>query len=163
MRKDSMWRPRSRAGATRAMAIALLVVVGLAGMGLGFAADRLAMHSQRGGRRVGPGDGGGRGMRAGRHGGDGMRERLARELDLTPDQQRRVDSIMNQQTRDFRRIREEMQPRFDSLLQRAQTGLDSVLTPDQRARLRSLRAREAFGARDSFGGGEMRGPPPPFP
>jgi Spy/CpxP family protein refolding chaperone len=86
-----------------------------------------------------------------------MRERLARELDLTPDQQRRVDSIMGQQTRDFRRIREEMQPRFDSLLQHAQAGLDSVLTPDQRARLRSLRAREAFGGR------EMRGPPPPFP
>ena len=157
-----MWRPRSRAGATRAMAIALLVVVALAGMGLGFAADRLAMHHERGGGRRGMRDAG-RGMREGRHGGDGMRERLARELDLTPDQQRRVDSIMGQQTRDFRRIREEMQPRFDSLLQRAQTGLDSVLTPDQRARLRFLRAREAFGARDSFGGREMRGPPPPFP
>ena len=106
---------------------------------------------------------GGRGMREGRRGGDGMRERLARELDLTPDQQRRVDSIMTQQTRDFRRIREEMQPRFDALLQRAQAGLDSVLTPQQRARLQSLRARQAFGARDSFGGREMRGPPPPFP
>jgi Spy/CpxP family protein refolding chaperone len=153
------------------MAIALLAVVGLAGMGLGFAADRLALHHDRGaGRRFGPGDGPGRGtwdvgrgMREGRRGGDGMRERLARELDLTPDQQRRVDSIMTQQTRDFRRIREEMQPRFDALLQRAQTGLDSVLTPAQRARLQSLRARQAFGARDSFGGREMRGPPPPFP
>jgi Spy/CpxP family protein refolding chaperone len=153
------------------MAIALLAVVGLAGMGLGFAADRLALHHDRGaGRRFGPGDGpgrgmrdGGRGMREGRRGGEGMRERLARELDLTPEQQRRVDSIMTQQTRDFRRIREEMQPRFDALLQRAQAGLDSVLTPEQRSRLRSLRAREAFGARDSFGGREMRGPPPPFP
>jgi len=144
------------------MAIALLVVVGLAGMGLGFAADRLALHHARGGGRRGMRDAG-RGPWDGRRGGDGMRERLARELDLTPDQQRRVDSIMGQQTRDFRRIREEMQPRFDSLLQRAQAGLDSVLTPDQRARLRSLRAREAFGARDSFGGREMRGPPPPFP
>jgi len=152
------------------MAIALLAVVGLAGMGLGFAADRLALHHDRGGgRRFGPSDGPGRGMRDGgrgmreRRGGDGMRERLARELDLTPDQQRRVDSIMTQQTRDFRRIREEMQPRFDALLQRAQAGLDSVLTVEQRARLQSLRKREAFGARDSFGGHEMRGPPPPFP
>lgn len=166
-----MWRRRPRAGATRAMAIALLAVVGLAGMGLGFAADRLALHHERGGgRRFGPPDGagrgmwdGGRGMRDGRHGGEGMRERLARALDLTPEQQRRVDSIMTQQARDFRRIREEMQPRFDSLLERAQAGLDSVLTPAQRAQLRSLRAREAFGARDSFGGREMRGPPPPFP
>lgn len=169
MSKDS--RSRSRRGSARAMAIALLAVVGLAGIGLGFAADRLALHHERGGgRRFGPGDGGGRGMwdagrgmRDGRRGGEGMRDRLARELDLTPDQQRRVDSIMGQQTRDFRRIREEMQPRFDSLLQRAQAGLDSVLTPAQRARLQSLRARQAFGARDSFGGREMRGPPPPFP
>ena len=165
-----MWGARPRSGATRAMAIALLAVVGLAGIGLGFAADRLALHHERGGRRFGPGEGAGRGMwdagrgmRDGRRGGEGMRERLARALDLTPDQQRRVDSIMSQQTRDFRRIRQEMQPRFDSLLQRAQAGLDSVLTPAQRARLQSLRAREAFGARDSFGAREMRGPPPPFP
>jgi len=169
MSRRSTWQARPRDGATRAMAIALLAVVGLAGMGLGFAADRLALHHDRGGgRRFGPGDGpgrgmrdGGRGMREGRR--DGMRERLARELDLTPDQQRRVDSIMTQQTRDFRRIREEMQPRFDALLQRAQAGLDSVLTPEQRTRLQSLRARQAFGARDSFGSREMRGPPPPFP
>src|SRR3954464_6857145 len=96
MRKDSMWRPRARAGATRAMAIALLVVVALAGMGLGFAADRLAFHHERGSGRRGMRDAG-RGMRDGRHGGDGMRERLARELDLTPDQQRRVESIMKRQ------------------------------------------------------------------
>lgn len=158
MSKDST--SRARAGATRAMAIALLAVVGLAGMGLGFAADRLALHHGRGGgRRFGGGDGVGRGMwdaprgmrDAGRGGmrdaGRGMRERLAHELELTPDQQRRVDSIMAQQTRDFRRIREEMQPRFDSLLERAQAGLDAVLTPAQRARLQSLRAREAFDAR----------------
>lgn len=169
MRKDSTWASRPRAGATRAMAIALLAVVGLAGMGLGFAADRLAMHHERGGsRRFGPGGPGffppdGRRGHEGRRGGDGMRERLARALDLTPEQQRRVDSIMMQQTRDFRHIREEMQPRFDSLLQRAQAGLDSVLTPAQRARLQSLRAREAFGARDSFGGRDMRSPPPEFP
>ena len=166
MSKDSTSRRRS--ATTRAMAIALLAVVGLAGMGLGFSADRLALHHERSGRHFGSGDGrgmrdGGRGMRDGRHGGEGMRERLAHELDLTPEQQRRVDSIMTQQTRDFRRIREEMQPRFDSLLQRAQAGLDSVLTPAQRARLQSLREREAFGARESFGGREMRGPPPPFP
>ena len=170
MSKDSTWK--SRRGSSRAMAIALLAVVGLAGMGLGFAADRLALHHERGGRRFGergmrdgargPWDAG-RGARDAHRGGEGMRDRLARELDLTPDQQRRVDSIMSQQTRDFRRIREAMQPRFDSLLQRAQAGLDSVLTPTQRARLQSLRARQAFGARDSFGSREMRGPPPPFP
>jgi Spy/CpxP family protein refolding chaperone len=148
------------------MAVALLVVVALAGMGLGFAADRLALHGARGsGRRPGPGpsfgppEGGGRrGM--GRRGED-MRDRFARELDLTPEQARRVDSIMSQQMSDFRRLRESMQPRFDSVLATAQAGLDSVLTAAQREKLKTLRAREAFGPRDSFNARERR--PPPFP
>jgi Spy/CpxP family protein refolding chaperone len=159
-------RLRARGGATRAMAVALLVVVALAGMGLGFAADRLALHNERGpSRRAGPGpgfglpDGGGR--RGLGHRGEGMRERFARELDLTPEQARRVDLIMAQQMSDFRRLRESMQPRFDSLLATAQSRLDSVLTPAQRGKLGTLRAREAFGPRDSFGGRDWR--PPPFP
>jgi Spy/CpxP family protein refolding chaperone len=154
------------------MAIALLAIVALAGMGLGFAADRLAMHGRRQEmRRGGPGGPGfapmeGRRGHDGRRGGDGMRERFAHELDLTPEQQRRVDSIMSQQMADFRRIRSEMQPRFDSLLAKAQSRLDSVLTSAQREKLARLRDREAFGPRDSFGVREFRGgggPPPPFP
>jgi Spy/CpxP family protein refolding chaperone len=159
-------RLRARSGATRGMAIALLVVVALAGMGLGFVADRLALHNASGSaRRPGPGpsfrppEGGGRrGM--GRRGED-MRDRFARELDLTPEQARRVDSIMSQQMADFRHLRESMQPRFDSVLATAQARLDSVLTPAQRDKLETLRAREAFGPRDSFGARERR--PPPFP
>lgn len=163
------------------MAIALLVVVALAGMGLGFAADRLALRRngfdmRHPGSRLGTGFGplegrrgrdghrgpGGIGGEMGGHGADGMREQFARELDLTPDQQRRVDSIMSRQMADFRRIRAEMQPRFDSLLAQAQTGLDSVLTPAQREKLRALRDRQAFGSRDSFGGRDFRPPPPRF-
>jgi Spy/CpxP family protein refolding chaperone len=148
---------RARHGATKAMALALLVVVGLAGMGLGFAAERLTMHRHRFGM-MGPLSGPRSGFSSGELGPrragrprEAMRERFARELDLTPDQQRRVDSIMLQQTRDFRRLRAEMQPRFDSLLANAQRGLDSVLTPAQRARLEELRKRDVFGPRDAFG------------
>ena len=163
---------RARPGATRAMAVALLVVVGLAGIGLGFAADRLALHNGRNlvhrpapsfGSFRGPGPGGGGGGGGGGRDGhrDGMRERLARELDLTPEQQRRVDSIMAQQMEDFRRLREAMRPRFDSLLLDAQARLDSVLTPAQREKLKALRAREVFGPRDAFGARDRR--PPAFP
>jgi Spy/CpxP family protein refolding chaperone len=145
------------------MAVALLVVVGLAGMGLGFAADRLALHGRREApRRLGPTFGSPEARRGmGLRRGDGMRERFARELDLTPEQQRRVDSIMERQTEEFRRLREAMQPGFDSVLARAQARLDSVLTPAQQDKLKTLRSREAFGPRDSFGGREHR--PPPYP
>ena len=158
-------RMRARSGATRGMAVALLVVVALAGMGLGFAADRLALHSARGSVRPGPGPSFGPSEGSGRRGmgrrGENMRDRFARELDLTPEQARRVDSIMSQQMSDFRRLRESMQPQFDSVLATAQVRLDSVLTPAQRDKLKRLRAREAFGPRDSFGARERR--PPPFP
>ena len=144
------------------MAMALLAVVSLAGMGLGFAADRLALHDRREAlRRPGPAFGpeGRRGL--GLRRGEGMRERLARELELTPEQRVRVDSIMAEQMSDFRRLREAMQPRFDSVLARAQARLDSVLTPVQRQKLGALRSREVFGPPDSFGARERR--PPPFP
>ena len=166
-------RLRARRCYARDGHIALLVVVGLASVGLGFAADGLAMHNRRGeirpsdaeeaqglarpeARRGRQGMGPGGGRR-----GEGMREGFARQLDLTPEQQRRVDSIMEQQMVDFRRIREQMQPRVDSLLARAQTRLDSALTPTQREKLKTLRARDAFGPRDGFGMREL--PPPPFP
>jgi Spy/CpxP family protein refolding chaperone len=157
----------NRPGATRATAVALLVVVALAGMGLGFAADRLASRDRRPeGRRFGSGFGPPPEGRRGRGPGDprradAIRERFARELDLTPDQARRVDSIMTRQMSDFRRLREEMQPRFDSLVVKAQAGIDSLLTPAQREKLKTLRDREAFGPRDGFGGRERR--PPPLP
>lgn len=156
-------RLRARAGATRAMAVALLVVVLLAGMGLGFAADRLALRNARTvGRRPPPPAGFGfRGPGSRDSHRDGMRESLARELGLTPEQQRRVDSIMAQQMDDFRRLREAMRPRFDSLLLDAQARLDSVLTPAQREKLQTLRAREVFGPRDNFGARDRR--PPAFP
>lgn len=156
-------RLRARSGATRAMAVALLIVVLLAGMGLGFAADRLALRNTRSvGRRPLPPSGFGLRGPGGRDSHrDGMRESLARELDLTPEQQRRVDSIIARQMDDFRRLREAMRPRFDSLLLDAQAHLDSVLTPAQREKLKALRAREEFGPRDSFGARDRR--PPPFP
>ena len=89
-----------------------------------------------------------------------MRARFAEELELSPQQAARVDSIMAQQGEELRRLRQAMQPRFDSALARAQSRLDSVLTPAQRTKLRDLRAREVFGPRGGFGAPERR--PPPF-
>ena len=164
---------RARSGTTRAIAVAVLVTVALAGVGLGMAVDRLLLQQRRSADRRGPGERpayGARGVRdglpphdarpggRGREGG-GMRDRFARELDLSPAQAARVDSIMAQQAAGFRRLREEVQPRFDSLLARAQVRLDSVLTPAQREKLRDLREREVFGPRGGFGPPSRRAPP----
>jgi len=92
----------------------------------------------------------------------GDQERLAQELDLTPEQRTRVDSIMAQQMADFRHLQSTMRPRFDSVLATGQARLDSVLTPAQREKLRTLRSREVFGPRESRGARERR-PPPPGP
>ena len=146
-------------GTTRLLAVALLALVAAGGIGVGVAVDRLALRPHRSsgerrfggpppyGRRGGPPPegaefGGGLAPRGG-----AMRDRFARELDLSPAQRLRVDSIMGQQAADFRRLRGEMQPRFDSLLSRAQLRLDSVLTPAQRDQLKRLREREFFGRR----------------
>ena len=166
-------RLRARPGASRAMAIALLAIVALAGMGLGFAADRLAMHGRHQEmRRGGPGGPGfgpmeGRRGRDGRRGGDGMRERFAHELDLTPEQQQRVDSIMSQQMADFRRIRSEMQPRFDSLARQGTgaTGFGADASTTREAKRSYAIVRHSDRATALACASFERGgrPPPPFP
>jgi hypothetical protein len=143
-----------RRGATRASAIAVLALVAIAGAGIGIAVERLVLRPPRPdsfGRPPFPRGGGGppgfgRGMRGG-----GMRDRLERELDLTPEQVKRLDAITDQQMADFRTLRQEMQPRFDSLLTRTQHQLDSVLTPEQREKLKTLRERDLLGAPGAFG------------
>jgi Spy/CpxP family protein refolding chaperone len=155
----------NRRGATRGTAIALLAFVALAGLGVGVALDRTALRPERegagdhrpfsGGRDRPPFDGRGGPPSRGREP-RGMRDRFAHELDLSPQQSARIDSIMMQQTADFRRIRDEVQPRFDSLLAKAQARIDSVLTSAQREKLKKLRDLEVFGPRGGFGPPDRR-------
>lgn len=157
-----------RRGASRASAIAVLALVAVAGAGIGIAVERLVLRPPRlesSRRPPFPRGGGGppgfgRGMR-----GSGMRDRLQQELDLTPEQAKRIDAITDQQMADFRTLRQEMQPRFESLLTRTQKQLDSVLTPEQREKLKTLRERDLLGAPGGFGpprerGGRGGGGPP---
>jgi Spy/CpxP family protein refolding chaperone len=129
-------------------AVVVLLLVALAGVIAGVALDRLRfMPHMFGGPWRGPG-----GHEWGSGGGPprdrGFRDRFARELGLSPDQQTRIDSIMDRQGRELRTVRGRVQPELDSIITRTRRALDSVLTPEQRKKAEAIRKRH---------------PPPPGP
>lgn len=104
--------------------------------------DRLVL-SRCGDRSPGPGLFGGPG-RPGHRGPPRDREfrdRFAREVDLTAEQQIRIDSIMDREGRELRAVRGRVQPQVDSIISRIRRQLDSVLTPEQRKKAEEIRRR----------------------
>jgi hypothetical protein len=157
---------------TRRQATLVLVLVLLAGMLIGMAADRLWLRRHWGGRpgRGGPGGPFAEGQGRGPGGPPGifrggmppvmtpefaakrrqeMVRRLTRDLDLTSTQQQAIDSIMAGNEAEFQALEQEMRPRMKSFLERTRGQIDSVLTPAQREKF------HRFGPAD--------GPPPPPP
>jgi Spy/CpxP family protein refolding chaperone len=132
---------------------ALVIVLAAVSGGLaGVAVDRLVLlpHMFRG---------------PGRHDGHrpprdhDFRQKFAREIGLTADQQVRVDSIMDREIKGIHAVRSEVQPRLDSIIARTRRELDSVLTPEQRKKAEEMRKRHPPPPR--FGGGPPEGGPPP--
>lgn len=80
--------------------------------------------------------------------------RLTRELGLKPDQRQQVEAILRDTGEEFRRLREEIRPRYREILGRSRERINGVLDPDQRAKFDVLadewdrRRGEARGARD---------------
>ncbi len=70
-----------------------------------------------------------------------FRERLARELDLTPEQRTRIDSLLDAQAAELRAIRGQTHPRIESTIARTRREIDAVLTPEQRTRAAELGER----------------------
>jgi Spy/CpxP family protein refolding chaperone len=143
-----------------------VIAIALAGALAGVAIDR-AMHARSmGGDRHGGFSGGGGRMGGGpfgsrppsdsarRH----MRERMAKELDLTPAQSVQVDSLMTAQGPKFQALREKMQPAMDSLVAETQAQMDRILTPEQREKAKAM--RERIRTRRHGGPGALPGPPP---
>ncbi|HEY9228423.1 MAG TPA: hypothetical protein VIP11_17330 [Gemmatimonadaceae bacterium] len=130
------------------VAILTLTVTGLACAGLGIVFDRYVLLPRQFARfRAGPpGE-----MR------QQMRDRMARELSLTPEQQHRIDWLTARNFAALEDTRRAFQPRMDSLIHSLRASMDSVLTPAQRAKLDSLRERDAFGPPRPM----RRGNPPP--
>src|SRR5215203_1691714 len=97
---SSPWRPGGRL-----LAFLVLLLVAVAGGFAGVAIDRRVLLPRKfEGHRFehGPGPHGARDR--------GFRNRFARELGLSPEQQTRIDSIMERQGRELRTIRHQVQP-----------------------------------------------------
>jgi Spy/CpxP family protein refolding chaperone len=84
-----------------------------------------------------------------------FRDRMSREIGLSADQQQRVDSLMDRQITEVRRLREEIQPRLDSVVAQTRREIESILTPEQREKARAM-ARRGFDRH----GDRPPGPPP---
>jgi LTXXQ motif. len=123
---------------SKSYAVIFLIVAFIAGIAVGFTADRAMSH-----------DGDHRAPRSGL-------DRMAKELDLTAAQRTQFDSIMTQRRRQMREIFKPLHPQIDSLQKIAQVVSDStheqlkrVLTPEQGKKLDAMRDRARKEAADA--------------
>ena len=65
--------------------------------------------------------------------------RLARELELTADQRRLVDSLLARQQVEARAIMSETRPRLEEVTARTQSELRAILTPEQVGKWEAMR------------------------
>jgi hypothetical protein len=68
-----------------------------------------------------------------------IRAELSTALDLTPEQERVIDSIMTSRSGQFEALRASIRPRVESLVNNMRSDVETVLTPDQREKYRKLR------------------------
>ncbi|MFN2475676.1 MAG: hypothetical protein ABR526_04960 [Chthoniobacterales bacterium] len=70
-----------------------------------------------------------------------MRERLIRELDLTPAQAQELAPILDDTAQRLQQIRRETAQRVSETMSQSHQQMVSHLTPEQQARLRDLQQR----------------------
>ena len=125
------------------IALAIVAIAVASALG-GIALDR-SMHARRSGGWERGGGRGGMGGPFGHAPSDSarkrMRDRMAKELELSPAQATAVDSLMTAQEPKFRALREKLAPAMDSLVTETQAGMDRILTPAQREKSKAMRER----------------------
>jgi Spy/CpxP family protein refolding chaperone len=67
-------------------------------------------------------------------------DRLARQLDLSTEQEAAITGIVAEEQVRVNELTRELQPRFRAIAEETRGRIESVLTPEQRERLRTLRA-----------------------
>ena len=73
--------------------------------------------------------------------------RVSDQLALTRGQRASVDSILTIRARQLEAARAQVEPMMSSIMKSARSQIDSVLTPDQRAKLQEMRRQRARGGR----------------
>jgi Spy/CpxP family protein refolding chaperone len=140
-----MTMPRSRVMA--AITVFTMLCVGIA---VGIAVDRSMLRRRFGGGGPGRGGMGGPfGMIGAEPPDSATRQRMRHriisrmrsELDLTPAQERSVDSIFASRELQLDALRSRMRPALDSLRDQMRVAMDSVLTPVQRIKFAEQRKR----------------------
>ena len=130
---------------SRGVAALVLVLVALAGVLAGIALDRTVLMPRSASARQAAAAGMPRHEMPRRQG--EFRERFAKALDLTDAQRAAVDSLMDHQLRELRRIRGSSQPQVESVVRQTRRAIDSLLTPEQRERAAELAERRRAGRR----------------
>ncbi len=80
--------------------------------------------------------------------------RIQRELDLSAEQQERIDKVLKQSQERTRKIMEPVVPQLPQELQRAKAEFREVLTPDQQGRFDELLKLQRFKEHRSSGRGQ---------
>lgn len=102
----------------------LLVLVGVFLLGGVTGASLASFYRLRGGHeRPERGKGGNRE--------DRIFERMRRDLNLSEQQATEIRAILDQTRNDYRALRAEVRPRYDSVRQNARTRIRALLTPEQ--------------------------------
>jgi hypothetical protein len=70
-----------------------------------------------------------------------MLQRLDRELDLTPEQHARIDTVLTRRETDIRALMSETRPRFEAIASRTRAEIQTVLTPGQQEKFAQITRR----------------------
>jgi Spy/CpxP family protein refolding chaperone len=126
----------------RAWFVVFVVAVFMAGAGGGLILDRyIGLADQRNpragprpvGRPGGPGPGAGVPM---------IRHRLATDLDLTAEQQAKLDAILANRQKRIEQVQSEVRARFESEQREMREEIQKILTPEQRKKFEGWLLRE---------------------
>jgi Spy/CpxP family protein refolding chaperone len=116
---------------SKSMAVIFLLVAFVAGAALGYAADRMFGRAK-----------------PGSHGRESMSVRVARELSLTPEQSKSLDSLMERRREQIREVYRPIRPQLDSLDKVGREISDSthaqvrrILTAEQQVKWDAMRDR----------------------
>lgn len=129
---------RSSRGRVLGLLTAGVLLVAAAGVASGVVLERRVLSRHEEHER---GRGGERGEREGgaRH---AMHERFGRDLDLTPAQAAKIDSIFASHRPAIDSAREASEPKIRAIIDQTRREIDSVLTPAQREKMHARMKRE---------------------